>query len=91
MNNDEFFVDYIVKQLVEYPSDVRVERQTDDNGVLISLTVNVVDLGRVIGKNGTIAQSLRTLLRAIGMRSNQRYSLRIIDIRKNSHNYGEED
>ena len=44
--------------------DVVVERVIDEKGVLLSLTVNPEDLGRVIGKRGVAAQSLRTLLRA---------------------------
>lgn len=94
MHDDEFFIDFVAKQLVEYPEDVRVERKTDDKGVLISLTVNPADLGRIIGKRGTTANSLRHLLRALGMRNNAHYGLKIIDVngvRERSHNYGEEE
>lgn len=93
MNDDEFFIDYIAKQLVNYPEDVRVERKVDEKGVLISLTVNPSDLGRIIGKRGTTANSLRHLLRALGMKNNAHYGLKIIDNgppKDASHNYGEE-
>ncbi|MDB5183455.1 MAG: hypothetical protein JWO07_136, partial [Candidatus Saccharibacteria bacterium] len=61
---DQQFVEYIVKSLVGHPDDVSVERIIDEKGVLLSLTVHPEDLGRVIGKRGITAQSLRTLLRA---------------------------
>ena len=69
---DQQFVEYIVKSLVEHPDDVSVERTIDERGVLLTLTVNSQDLGRVIGKRGMTAQSLRTLLRALGVKSDEK-------------------
>ncbi len=79
MQPDLVFVDYIIKQLVEYPEDVQIDRSVDEKGVLLKLIVNKSDLGRVIGKRGANAQSIRTLLRALGMRNNARYNLKIVD------------
>lgn len=79
MQPDEMFVDYVTRQLVEYPEDVRLDREVDEKGVLIRLTVNKSDLGRVIGKKGVTAQALRTLLHALGSRNNARYNLKIVD------------
>ena len=76
---DQQFVEYIVKSLVGNPDDVRVERVIDEKGVLLSLTVNPEDLGRVIGKRGATAQSLRTLLRALGTKNDARYNLKIVN------------
>ncbi|MFZ2545053.1 MAG: KH domain-containing protein [Candidatus Saccharimonadales bacterium] len=76
---DQQFVEYIVKSLVGYPDDVSVERIIDEKGVLLSLTVNPEDLGRVIGKRGITAQSLRTLLRALGTKNDARYNLKIVN------------
>ena len=76
---DQQFVDYIVKSLVSNPDGVRIERRIDEKGVLLELTVDPEDLGRVIGKRGATAQSLRTLLRALGTKQNARYNLKIID------------
>lgn len=76
---DQQFVEYIVKSLVGHPDDVVVERLIDEKGVLLSLTVNPEDLGRVIGKRGITAQSLRTLLRALGTKNDARYNLKIIN------------
>ncbi|NCU29020.1 KH domain-containing protein [Candidatus Saccharibacteria bacterium] len=76
---DQQFVEYIVKSLVGNPDDVVVERTIDEKGVLLTLTVNPEDLGRVIGKRGGTAQSLRTLLRALGTKNDARYNLKIVN------------
>ena len=76
---DQQFVEYIVKSLVGVPEDVVVERKVDEKGVLLTLTVNPEDLGRVIGRRGVTAQSLRTLLRALGTKNSARYNLKIVN------------
>ena len=76
---DQQFVEYIVKSLVGNPDDVVVERIIDEKGVLLTLTVNPEDLGRVIGRRGSTAQSLRTLLRALGTKNSARYNLKIVN------------
>lgn len=76
---DQQFVEYIVKSLVSNPDGVMIERRIDEKGVLLELTVDPDDLGRVIGKRGATAQSLRTLLRALGTKQNARYNLKIVD------------
>jgi predicted RNA-binding protein YlqC (UPF0109 family) len=77
---DQQFVEYIVKSLVNSPDAVKVERTIDEKGVLLELTVDPEDLGRVIGKRGATAQSLRTLLRALGTKNDARYNLKIVDV-----------
>ena len=76
---DQQFVEYIVKSLVGNPDDVSVDRIVDEKGVLLTLTVNPEDLGRVIGRRGVTAQSLRTLLRALGTKNSARYNLKIVN------------
>lgn len=76
---DQQFVEYIVKSLVGNPDDVVVDRIVDEKGVLLTLTVNPDDLGRVIGRRGVTAQSLRTLLRALGTKNSARYNLKIVN------------
>lgn len=76
---DQQFIEYIVKSLVSKPDAVKVERRIDEKGVLLELTVDPEDLGRVIGKRGGTAQSLRILLRALGTKNDARYNLKIID------------
>jgi len=79
MEIDQQFVEYIIKSLVSKPEAVKVDRSVDERGVLLELTVDPEDLGRVIGKRGATAQSLRTLLRALGTKNDARYNLKIID------------
>lgn len=76
---DQQFIEYIVKSLVSKPDEVKIERRIDEKGVLLELTVDAEDLGRVIGKRGATAQSLRTLLRALGTKNEARYNLKIVD------------
>ncbi len=77
---DQQFIEYIVKSLVGKPEAVVVERSIDEKGVLLELTVDPEDIGRVIGKRGSTAQSLRALLRALGTKNEARYNLKIVDI-----------
>jgi predicted RNA-binding protein YlqC (UPF0109 family) len=76
---DQQFIEFVVKSLVNNPDAVQVERRIDEKGVLLELTVDPEDLGRVIGKRGGTAQSIRTLLRALGTKNDARYNLKIID------------
>jgi len=76
---DQQFVEYIVKSLVGNPDAVEVKRTIDEKGVLLELTVAPEDLGRVIGKRGATAQSIRSLLRALGTKNDARYNLKIVD------------
>jgi len=77
---DQQFIEYIVKSIVGKPEAVKIERTIDEKGVLLELTVDAEDLGRVIGKRGATAQSLRTLLRALGTKNDARYNLKIVDV-----------
>ncbi len=76
---DQQFIEYIARSLVDNENDVKVERIVDERGVLLTLFVHPADLGRVIGKRGVIAESLRTLLRSLGIKNNAHYNLKIAD------------
>ena len=76
---DQQFVEYIVKTLVNNPDKVNVERKIDEKGVLLSLTVDPDDVGRVIGRRGVTAQAIRVLLRALGTKQDARYNLKIVN------------
>ncbi len=76
---DQQFVEYIVKTLVNNPDKVVVEREIDERGVLLSLSVDPEDVGRVIGKRGATAQSIRTLLRVLGTKNGARYNLKVVN------------
>lgn len=74
---DRDFVEYVVKQIVNNPDAVKVDRKIDEMGVLISLDVAPEDMGMVIGREGATAKALRTLLRVIGAKNNARVNLKI--------------
>lgn len=86
---DQQFVEFVVKSLVGNPDAVSIERRIDEKGVLLELTVDPEDLGRVIGKRGATAQSLRTLLRALGTKNEARYNLKIVDVDRPESERGE--
>lgn len=74
---DRDFVEYVVKQIVSHPENVKVDRKIDEMGVLISLDVHPEDMGMIIGREGATAKALRTLLRVIGAKNNARVNLKI--------------
>jgi len=77
--SDKDFVEYVVKQLVQYPDKVVVSREIDEMGVLITLQVSKDDMGKIIGKNGQTAKAIRILLRVIGSKNNARVNLKIVE------------
>ena len=76
-DNDKVFLEYVVKALVDNPNDVKIDRTVDEMGVLITLTVNPADMGKIIGRMGNTAKAIRPLLRIIGMKNNARVNLKI--------------
>jgi len=77
--SDKEFVSYLVKSIVDNPNDVLIERIVDEMGVLITLKVNPKDMGYIIGKSGSTAKAIRTLLRIVGARNNARVNLKILE------------
>jgi predicted RNA-binding protein YlqC (UPF0109 family) len=71
------FLEYLVKGIVDYPDDVKVDRKVDEMGVLLTLRVHRDDMGKVVGRNGSTAKSIRTLLRIVGVKNNARVNLKI--------------
>ena len=74
---DQEFLEYLVKSLVDHPSDVLVDRKVDEMGVLLTLKVHVEDMGQIIGRQGNTAKAIRSLLRVVGMKNNARVNLKI--------------
>jgi predicted RNA-binding protein YlqC (UPF0109 family) len=77
MELDTQFLEYVVKALVDHPADVKLNRTVDEMGVLMTLSVNPEDMGKVIGRSGNTAKAIRTLLRVVGMKNNARVNLKI--------------
>lgn len=80
------FIEYVVKSLVDNPNAVKIDRKVDEMGVLIIVDVAPEDMGKVIGREGATAKSLRTLLRVIGMKNNARVNLKINEPNNNNNN-----
>jgi len=74
---DEEFLEYLIKALVDHPEDVKVDRKVDEMGVLLSLRVNPEDMGQIIGKEGSTARSIRSLVRIVGLKNHARVNLKI--------------
>ncbi|MEI6498968.1 MAG: KH domain-containing protein [bacterium] len=79
MEKDQQFVEDVVKAIVDMPEKVSTERTIDERGVLIKLTVDPEDMGKIIGKEGKTAKSIRTLLRVLGAKNNARVNLKIVE------------
>ncbi|MFC1789827.1 KH domain-containing protein [Patescibacteria group bacterium] len=75
--NDQEFLEHIIKALVDHPEDVKVDRKVDEMGVLLSLKVHPEDMGQIIGKAGSTARSIRSLVRIVGLKNHARVNLKI--------------
>jgi predicted RNA-binding protein YlqC (UPF0109 family) len=71
-------VEYIAKALVDDPSKVRVEEVSGPNSTILELHVAPEDVGRIIGRNGRIINSMRTLLRVMAVRQGKRVVLELV-------------
>jgi len=76
-NADQQFLEYVVKALVDNPDQVKVTRTVDEMGVLLTLDIGAPDMGKIIGRQGNTAKSIRTLLRVVGMKNSSRVNLKI--------------
>ena len=72
-------VEVIAKALVDYPDQVVVTETETDKSIVVELRVAQSDMGKVIGKQGKIAMSIRTLAKAVGIREGKKYNIEIQD------------
>lgn len=77
MQQDQEFLEYLVKALVDVPDAVKTDRKVDEMGVLITLKVDPSDMGKIIGRAGQTAKAIRSLLRVVGIKNNARVNLKI--------------
>lgn len=77
MHQDQEFLEFVVKALVDKPEAVKIDRKVDEMGVLMTLEVDPIDMGKIIGRQGNTAKAIRTLLRVVGMKFNARVNLKI--------------
>ena len=72
-------IEYIVKQLVDYPDEVEIIENTGQRSIILELKVNQSDIGKVIGKRGRIAKALRVILNATTNKEGMKASLEILE------------
>lgn len=77
VHHDEQFLEYLIKSIVDHPEEVQVVRTVDEMGVLLTLKVNAQDMGTVVGRQGATANSIRSLLKIVGIKNNARVNLKI--------------
>ena len=70
-------LEYIVKSMVDNPNDVQVNRRVDEMGVLLTLKVHAQDMGQIVGREGSTARAIRTLVRIAGLKAHARVNLKI--------------
>ncbi|MCK9410090.1 MAG: KH domain-containing protein, partial [Bacteroidetes bacterium] len=63
------FLEYVAKQLVDNPDSVQITEEEKDNKVIFKIKVAQADIGKIIGKQGRTAQSMRVLLSAVAAKS----------------------
>ncbi len=73
------FVEYIVKNLVDYPEDVKINEIGGTQTLIIELSVQKSDIGKIIGKKGKTINAIRTLLMSVASRNGIRVSLEILE------------
>ena len=74
---DQEFLEFVVKYIVDNPDVVKTDRRVDEMGGLITLKVDPNDMGKIIGRNGQTAKAIRSLLRVVGVKNNARVNLKI--------------
>ncbi len=77
MESDQEFLEFLVKSIVDHPEEVKVDRKVDEMGVLLTLKVNPMDMGQIVGRQGSTAKAIRSLLRIVGVKNHARVNLKI--------------
>lgn len=82
---DQEFLEFLIKSIVDEPNAVEVDRSVDEMGVLLTLKVDPKDMGQIIGRKGSTAKAIRTLLRVVGAKNNARVNLKIVEPEGSEH------
>jgi|YNPMSStandDraft_1061717.scaffolds.fasta_scaffold57268_1 predicted RNA-binding protein YlqC (UPF0109 family) len=75
----EKYIEFIIKNLVNHPEDIKISRIDGTKETIIEIRVHQEDVGKVIGKNGSVVRALRTIVSAIGNIEKKNYILEVID------------
>ena len=68
--NDQEFLEYVVKTLVDHPEDLSIEERNDQDATILVIHANQEDIGKIIGKSGRIIRALRDLMKVIAAKRN---------------------
>jgi hypothetical protein len=90
-DKDKEFLEYLIKTLVDHPEDVKIDRKVDEMGVLLSLKVNPEDMGQIIGRQGSTARAIRSLVRIVGFKNHARVNLKIEEPEGGRREFGKEE
>ncbi len=71
-------LEYIAKSLVDFPDDVSVTEIEGEHSTVLELRVNEADMGKVIGKQGRIAKSIRSVMKSVAAKANKHVSVEIV-------------
>ncbi|MEK7072551.1 MAG: KH domain-containing protein [Patescibacteria group bacterium] len=82
MNKTKDLLAFVIKSIVSAPEVVKIEDKTDEMGVLLTLHIAREDMGKVIGREGSTAKAIRTIVRVAGMQESARISLKIAEPEK---------
>jgi len=77
MNEEQKYLESIISPLLEHPDDLKVENTIDERGILLQLSVNKIDMGRIIGKAGVTANAIRILMKQYGVLKEKHISVKI--------------
>lgn len=73
------FLEFMIKNLVSSPDEVKIQREEDELWILLTLSVAKDDMWIIIGKGGNTINSIRSILRIYGLKINQRVNLKVLD------------
>ncbi|MFA7314986.1 MAG: KH domain-containing protein [Candidatus Magasanikbacteria bacterium] len=85
MVQDQEFIEFVVRAIVNNPDEVKATRTVDERGVLITLDLNPTDIGYVIGRRGNTVRAIRTLLKVVGAKNNALVNLKINEPEGSQH------
>mgnify|MGYP001302924728 FL=1 len=74
---DQEILELVVKNIVNHPEDIKIDRKVDEMGVLLILKVHPEDMGQVIVRQCSMSKALRTILRVVGAKNHARVNLKI--------------
>lgn len=77
--NPEGFLEYVIKNLVNHPEDLKINKVVGKKDTIFEIYVNHQDIGKVIGKNGSVIRSIRNIINAVNIKDKKNYFVEIID------------